>query len=678
MRANALPSSPRSLVRLLLLGGLLLIFAALVWKGIRVTRLLASLQAREAAVSALLDEGPRNVSPADLEAQVGGLRTDVVALRREVGFLLPLTPFLGWIPVAGPLLAAAEPLLDMADHGSAAGVYLFRSLAPALDVVVADDGGTLTSRLPEVMTVVENAAPDVVQARLAMDGLVAARAAITDAEALPWRVRQLLARLDNLLPLAQDGLDLLGVLPTLAGNERPMTYLLVVQNEDELRPTGGFISGAGLLTVSQGRIAGIEFQDANLVDRLLQNSAAYDYPPDPLRRFMGLDYFLFRDANYWADFPTSAEQMLALYELGQGTAPDGVIAVNQRFVQMLLEVTGPVAVPALDLTLTSNDIVPLLREAWTIDDNQAVTDWILNRKAFIGLFAAALLTHVESDPLALDPAALLTMLETAVDGRHLQIYVRDPAAAAALRSAGWDGHVAAPAGSDVLFLVETNVGYSKVNPRVGRALTYELALNAAGGGRATAAIDYDHLSGASAAPCVQAKVYTEELTYDQLLDDCYWNYFRLLVPSGSVLIDASTHPAPAEAFAGAQAWSGGAGSSGEPGGVTVFDNFLLLSRGTRADAFFSYDLPAATARQDTDGAWTYRLQLHKQGGLLRLPVTINIALPPGADLQDSNVGLTELSLVETTDGVTLSGMLLGDGEIIIRYNLPPASAASGS
>ena len=85
----------------------------------------------------------------------------------------------------------------------------------------------------------------------------------------------------------------------------------MAQNEDELRATGGFLTGAGIVTVENGRIVDLSFLDSNYVDNYWVKP--YDFPPQPLYDYMGLEMLLFRDANYWPDFPTSARKAMDLY-----------------------------------------------------------------------------------------------------------------------------------------------------------------------------------------------------------------------------------------------------------------------------------------------------------------------------------------------------------------------------
>ena len=58
-----------------------------------------------------------------------------------------------------------------------------------------------------------------------------------------WRELDLGANLD----VVPGAVTLLPDLPNLLGFNRPQTYLLLAQNNDELRATGGFITAIGLV-----------------------------------------------------------------------------------------------------------------------------------------------------------------------------------------------------------------------------------------------------------------------------------------------------------------------------------------------------------------------------------------------------------------------------------------------
>src|SRR5229473_1393435 len=78
---------------------------------------------------------------------------------------------------------------------------------------------------------------------------------------LAWPFLPLIGHLAAVRALLQLG-------PGLAGIDRPKTYLILVENEDELRATGGYITAAGTATVHYGRITNLAIEDVFAIDNL--------------------------------------------------------------------------------------------------------------------------------------------------------------------------------------------------------------------------------------------------------------------------------------------------------------------------------------------------------------------------------------------------------------------------
>lgn len=83
-----------------------------------------------------------------------------------------------------------------------------------------------------------------------------------DAAAMPAPSTCCLQQGTSLVKLAQVALQLGPQMPWLLGMDEPRHYLVMVQNNHELRATGGFISSIGLLTLEQGKISNLEFADS--------------------------------------------------------------------------------------------------------------------------------------------------------------------------------------------------------------------------------------------------------------------------------------------------------------------------------------------------------------------------------------------------------------------------------
>lgn len=654
----------RRLALLLLLAGFLLIA---IWLGVKVWRLVEiarALPAYEQRFAELTENGLANADPDETEALVLALRADIVTLRREVGPLLPLARLFTWVPTVGPLFAEARPLLDIADSGTEAAAYAVRGLKPLLVVLQQPDPatGTIVRAVPALAA----AKPDLQRAADALDRTVAARARIENPEALPWRVQTVLAQMDDKLYLA-DMLDLLVVAPELMGVDGPRRYLIVAQNEDEVRATGGFISGAGLLVIDGGQIHNLDFQDANLVDAWGDGFflvKPYDLAPEPLAQLMNVQLLLFRDANYWPDFPTSAQKLMTLYEYGQDyPALDGVFAIDQRFLELLLNSTGPLNVSELEMMVSADNVVQSLRAAWQSDEEaETAGQWVASRKDFLGPMAAALMQKLLNDFASLDPLYLAENINAALEQKHLQIYATDPVVAAALDRAGWSNRVSGAPGQDALMLVDQNVGFNKVAPYVASSLRYELLLDASGGGEAQVTATYTHTL-REELDCRQGgrASYADKPAYEELTRDCFWNYLRLYVPAGSTLLDATSHPYDASLFTFSDGWAGDFEAPSNLDGLALFHNFFVLKPGETVQSVYRYNVLQVTRQED--GATIYELRLFRQAGAARRQFAVDLTLPPGRQL----VAARPAPSSQTGNRLIFAGELAEDMTIRVVY-----------
>jgi hypothetical protein len=655
----------RQIARLVILAGVLVFVLWLGIKAWRIGRVVRALPVYEERVTALTANGLASADPVEADALVMDLRRDVVTLRRELKPFLPLASLFTWLPRVGPLLAETRPLLDMADYGSEAAAYAMRGLGPALAVVQEQEGGSTVTRVIPLLAAAE---PDLRRASTALERVVAARAEIEEPAALPWRVRTLLERLDEKLYLASI-FDLLVVAPRLLGHDEPQIYLLVAQNEDEVRATGGFITGAGLLIVDHGDVRDLQFQDANVIDAWEGSGLAkpYELAPEPLWQLMGVQLWLFRDANFSPDFPTAAQKMMALYSYGQDyPALDGVIAIDQQFLALLLENTGPLNIADLQMTVTAANLAESLQAAWqTADEGESTTEWILSRKDFLGPMAAALKDKLLSDIASLDLIFLAHNINRALEEKHLQIYVTDPSVGDVLEENGWSNRVAGEPGRDLLMVVDSNVGYNKVAPFIRSSLSYEILLDDTGTAEAIATATYTHMLQSEIA-CRQGGqvAYSSLPSYQELAVDCFWNYARLYVPAGSELLQATRHPYDPALFTLSEGWSAGPEATSDLDGLALFHNFFILAPGETVDSVYRYSLPEVTRSEN--GHQVYELRLVRQAGAAPRAFSVEITLPPGARLQE----VSPLPASHTGNTLQFSDELRTDVAIRIVYDMP--------
>ena len=616
--------------------GILLMFSWLGWKAWRLYQTSTSLLTHQAELQQLTSAGWRDIDPQAAEALVMGIRGDVLDMKQDVGFLMPILPYLAPLPKIGALAAAAPPLMEMADAGTEAAAYGFRALKPALQEMQTVDSDEPV--LPIFLTALSEGRPDLAKATLALDRLAEARGQITDIEALPWRVRTMLEKGDEWLPTGQKFARLTLVLPEIAGFNGPRRYLILAQNEDELRPTGGFISGAGYLELEDGKITDLEFSDANIVDAwevpgMVGGSLVkpYDTPPAPLQEFMLLDLFLFRDANFWPDFAISGQKAMDLYAYGRDLAPlDGAIGIDQQFLQRLLDGLGPVTLPDTGEVVTSSNIITSLQEAWTLQEG------VSERKAFMGPFALAIQNRIQAGFDNVDPLYLLHQLNQSLDQKDLQIYSQDPETAAILAANNWDGRLRESDSGDVLMIVDTSMGYNKANFLVDRTATYDVQLSADGDIEVVLEVTHTHRGEASDKPCWQGVFdeYVARAPYQALTEKCYWDYLRIYTPEGSVLLEGPQHLIPGETWFGGYDIQRETETMSEIPGFTTFASWMLLPQGEEISSQFRYNLPGSVVRENGETS-EYNLKILKQAGARPHYMQVSITVPAGKNIVET-------------------------------------------
>jgi hypothetical protein len=394
----------------------------------------------------------------------------------------------------------------------------------------------------------------------------------------------------------------------LLGAATPKRYLLLAQNSDELRATGGFVSGVGEVQLEHGRLSAAKFQDSYTVDNLEQ---PHPLPPAPLRRYMLAGMLVLRDANWWPDFPTSARMVADLYQQDMGEPSDGVVAVDLTTLQMLVSELGPIEVPGYQAPVTTENLRTMLMTYWQVPllaaPGKEAAEWWSHRKDFAADLMLALLQQTMERATTEDLLGLARTLGTALRQRHLLVYVNDPAAQVLLHDAHWDGAVRESAG-DYLMVVDSNVGFNKVNPNIEQTLSYDLVLDPSGTATAQLVLTYRHRILRPTPACVHEPRYGD--SYEDLMERCYWDYLRIYLPAGSELMDLSGGDSPAEVY--------------EEADRTVVGTAFLLETGQSRSLRLTYHprLPA--------GQGKYTLLIQKQPGAEAIPVRIRVRLPEGA------------------------------------------------
>ena len=194
-----------------------------------------------------------------------------------------------------------------------------------------------------------------------------------------------------------------------------------------------------------------------------------------------------------------------------------------------------------------------------------------------------------------------------------------------MAEAGWDGHVD-PGTNDFLMVVDTNLGFNKVNPVIQESIDYRVDLSDPNRPTATLTVHYTHTAAASV-PCRHAPDYGSG-QYAELMQRCYWDYWRMLVPGGATLLSGPVNQASADELITGVADLDPTRVTAAAEGTTQLAGIFVLPPGQAQELQFLYALPTTMLDRSAPGSPRYRLHVQKQPGTGTLPLTLTLTYPP--------------------------------------------------
>ena len=113
----------------------------------------------------------------------------------------------------------------------------------------------------------------------------------------------------GVIPVKEETSEDLKTLLTLADafsdtHGETKTFLILFQNNMELRPGGGFIGSFGILKVKDGHAESLQVHDVINFDGRIPDTVPAPYP---MKETLGVKSLKFRDSNYHPDFALNAK-----------------------------------------------------------------------------------------------------------------------------------------------------------------------------------------------------------------------------------------------------------------------------------------------------------------------------------------------------------------------------------
>ena len=451
----------------------------------------------------------------------------------------------------------------------------------------------------------------------------------------------------------------------LAQDDVTRRYLLLLQNNLELRPGGGFIGQYAVVEVKNGEVLSFEVEDSNVLDQTYKSDREL---PEKLQKYLvGTRKWKFRDSNYSPHHPENVSNALHFYELSGNDANfDGVFALNATLFEDVLEITGPISLTEKDYEKYgefSSDgalmkLEKIVEEPFFRADERKACEKALEkanvpegddrweecqydedgkkkktvthgqreaRKYILDVIAKEMLPKL----LKIDNIEPLIIMATeALGQKDVQLWFKDESLQALAQGKNWTGEVDHEWDGDYVMISDTNVGALKSDYYMTRAMEYTVDFtgksaeaNDAAAGRMVRYIGEDvkeqvmEGSFVTSAPLATARMtYTNTATEPSYFNMDYHSFTRLYVPKGSTWY--------------VREWFEPPGADTEDifgGNKQVYGYKFDVLLGDTIPTMLQYTLPNTITE---DG---YKLKVQKQSGIGNIPLTVIVVTSDGVE-----------------------------------------------
>ncbi len=387
------------------------------------------------------------------------------------------------------------------------------------------------------------------------------------------------------------------IIPSLLGvGTAEKRYAIIMQNNVELRATGGFWTNYATFKIKDAKLnSDFSSKDMYSLDEIIGTTdtawtSPWKPPFPPYKQFLKTEHTYARDANFSPDYITAVDEWMWYYKKVGTIVPaeakpiNGVFAIDTEVVKKLLEVTGPVTVGGY--TYDSNNVVLELEKqaSLTLKEQQG-------RKRVLGDLMEEMLINMYKSESNLWPKFIETALNLAVE-KHVLMYVfDDPKGQALLEKYNFAGRIFPYDKGDFSYIVSSNLGGDKTNLFITKDVVHNVAQE---NGKWIHDVSINY-------------TYNPIPAGWEPLRATYRDWVRVYAPAGSTLISIDGSEATTES------------DKGEERGKVYFAGYTTVEPDSKKTIRFKYQIPDSLV---TDKS--YNIYLQKQPGTFTDKHTVNI------------------------------------------------------
>lgn len=519
---------------------------------------------------------------------------------------------LRFIPLYGSYLKDADRVLRSGQIGTEIGEMVISAIEPYADIMGFTQESALNlelstaeDRIIFVAETVEKLAPQMDQISHKLEGINTEFQGISDrrypksifGKEVRSHLTQLKSTVFDLSQSLSQFEPIVKLLPELLGNPDSRQYLIMFQNDAELRPTGGFLTAYATMKITKGKIEPGVSEDIYTLDAGFKRKVP---APDPIKKYLPLVYnWNLRDMNLSPDFKNSMDTFTTyMSEVPGAPQFDALIAIDTEVPVRILEVLGPIGVPGYGGKFSAEidprcDCPQVIYELENII-TRPTYEIREGRKSILGPLMNSMLANMMGSPKA-KWAEFFNIFVSSINEKHLMMYFRDQERQSAVEALGAAGRIHDYVG-DYLHINDTNFAGAKSNLFITQEVEQTATIEKDGSLTRKLVLTYKNPRKGD-----NCNLEAGLLCLNGILRD--WQ--RIYVPLGSVLKSAKGYELDM--------------ITTEDLGKTVFEGFFTLSPESVKKLEVEYTVPANVLTGDN-----YRLLIQKQPGTKVIKTTFTL------------------------------------------------------
>jgi|GEM_PF-899678 len=431
----------------------------------------------------------------------------------------------------------------------------------------------------------------------------------------------------EILPRATEGikdfLDFSATLLEVIGSRETKRYAVLFQNNNELRPSGGFIGSVAFVDIRDGKIQKMEIPGGGLYDF---NGYLTEHVEAPKPLSLLSPRWEIQDSNWYPDWPTSAEKFAWFLEKSGEPSIDGIIAIQATTFEKLIGILGPIEFPEYQTLVTKENVLSEMQAyvefEYDKEENQP--------KKYIAELAPKVLEKILASKGS-DFIEILKLVKSEIKSKNVLVYFKDKNTNSEFEKRGFVPSMI-ESGIDYLSVVNANIGGGKTDGVIEETINQKIKIDREGNATAELEIVRKHNGDLS-------HVFEGKNNVD---------YVRVYAPLGSELMsfEGARHPSeflfeePKEYYKKDENLLSIEKNPiiheqtktriTQEFGKTVFGNWLQVMPGEVVFAKISYKLPFKIKPHDAlnpDIKSGYSLLLQKQAGARPSHFSVSVEYP---------------------------------------------------